>query len=264
MLRYIIMIVALIWSIKLSGQTYTIYTPLGNVIECSARAEFSQSEIVQLNDYYATAYPRAVMLSNSTNMYNGNGYAWAMQRGYDTCWINTYNKNGGQNIQKFYTNDLYTEIANTNLQSIAHVIYYYKAGHAAIYNPSIPGLYQSKWDHGPLMRHEPGYGPFSDMDDRKYYRVLGYYLTLHGDFETYVGVSNTYSAPIPGNSNYIRYVWHIYDHKGNDAGYSISSSANVATVTFTSVGVYQLVCEYYSTVTGEKLGEGFLEVFVDL
>ena len=264
MLRYSIIIVALICSIKLSGQTYTIYTPLGNVIECSARAEFSQSEIEQLNDYYATSYPRAVVLSNSSNMYNGNGYAWAMQRGYDTCWINTYNKTGGQNVQKFYTNDLYAEVSDHNLNSIAHVIYYYNAGHAAIYNPSIPGLYQSKWNQGPLMRHEPEYGPFSDMDDRRYYRVLGYYLTLNGDFETYVGVANTYSAPIPGNSSYIRYVWHIYDHKGNDTGYNFSSNTNVANVTFTSQGEYQLVCEYYSTISNEKLGEGSLQIYVYL
>lgn len=80
-----------------------------------------------------------------------------------------------------------------------------------------------------------------------------------------MGSTHTYTAPVPGgNSTSIRYEWIICDHKGNDAGYSISSSANVATVTFTSVGVYQLVCEYYSTVTGEKLGEGSLEVFVDL
>ena len=267
---FLIILVNLTISDSLLGQTYqtyTLYTPLGRAIECRLyNQELTEVEVLQRDESAATTYPRAVLLAHSSRSYNSNGYAWAMSRGWGPCWIEKETATGGDNIATFYTNDYYKEVTGTVLEDIAHVVYYYNSGQSALYDPNFPNLYQSKWVDGPVMRHEPSYGPWGSMGSRKYYSVKGQYYTLYGgDWETYVGSTHTYTAPVPGgNSTTIRYEWVVYDNKGNNTGYSISSSANVATVTFTSVGVYQLVCEYYSTVTGEKLGEGFLEVFVDL
>ena len=47
----------------------------------------------------------------------------------------------------------------------------YSGDHSAVPSKTVSGKYESKWGNGPLMRHDPTYGPSSyNMNNRKYYK----------------------------------------------------------------------------------------------
>lgn len=262
----IIFIYCLLSSYFAIGQTYTtIYTPLGKAVQCEVHEELSQATLQQATNAYLDTFPNAIIIDVASNLYNSNGYALMVKNGRNSCWINKLDSDGNSNVEKFFTNDYYKEVTSSSSQSSAPLVYYYSDGHSAVKSTTYTGKYESKWNNGPVMCHDIDYVPFPNPSNRKYYTKKSYSYAIQGSAETYVGNTQTYTAPIPGGSSTtIRYVWEIVDGKGENNGFTQSASGRTNTITFTKSGIFELYCIYYSTITNELLGEAWLEVLVDL
>lgn len=241
--------------------TATIYTKGGQAIEVLIydQEPLSEDRIAQINKYYTSTYPNATLLSDASARYNCHSYAWNMSDGGDTCWINEYNNDKNPNIAKYWTNDYYSETTEAN----AVKIYYYNGDHSAVASKSVSGMYESKWGQAPLMRHAPGYGPYTDMDKRKYYYhpdsssssstttpsvYDGLIQCSIGDGPVQVGVAADYRAV--GES--IGMVYVIETAKGDDAieaGYAVVNKVlyDGINVTFTRKGLYEMYLYFYNS-----------------
>lgn len=229
-----------------------IHTKGGKAIEVKIRAEMSKEEIQQYDEQYRKQFPEATMLSSSSATYNCHSYAWNLSDGGDTiCWINEQTKDKEPNIANYWTNDYYSETTESN----AKKIYYYKSDHSAIVSETVQGMYESKWGAMPLMRHAPGYGPYLNMNIRKYYNHIppisyGVIICSYGTGEIPKGVAADYYAKF---SDPYSMVCTIETAKGDDAiaeGYAEINSTfkgNVSgvNVTFNRTGIYEMCLKFY-------------------
>jgi len=144
-----------------NAQTVTLYTPKGHSVYAFTRDEMSTSDITYWTLYYILNYPLADAISSASTTYNCHSYAWNMHEGGPVCWLNEY-----PDLNKYWTGGSYKE---TTVAATAIKIFYYNGDHSAIPIP-FSSKYESKWGEGPLMQHDPGYGPLKyNMTDRKYY-----------------------------------------------------------------------------------------------
>lgn len=276
MKRIILSILSLIVFIHVYAYTTgTIYTPNGSAIEVLYFSEMSSSDITYYDNYYSEAFPNATLVGSSSATYNCHSYAWNMTEGGPTCWLNQFTLSGGANLSKYWTDGSYIETTESN----ATKVFYYNSDHSAIVKASDRTKYISKWGSVPLMEHAPGYGPYDDMVNRKYYIRN---TTIPDDPdpdpevpEVIVGVLS------PGYGDYLRnqeyeffpsqeinydgectYVWTIYNEEddiGSDAvalgkaTLECDEYPNVAKITFLTSGLFTVTVEIYNE-NEEQLG----------
>ncbi len=257
--------------------TATIHTKGGKAIEVIINPEMSKVLISQYNEEYKKMFPKATLLANASATYNCHSYAWNLSDGGKTiCWINETTSTGKPNIANYWTNDYYSETTESN----AKKVHYYLSDHSAIVSPTVPGMYESKWGAMPLMRHAPGYGPYQNMDKRRYYThsdtgsgelppvtvKYGLIKCSEGDGIIGVNVSAGYSANMPYGS-YSTMVCNIETAKGDNAieeGYAIitEKSDNSVRVTFTRAGIYEMYLRFYNS-SKQLVGEFSFEPIIE-
>jgi len=246
-----LLLVLVALDVNATDYTITIYTKYGQAIEAKILDEITPSMIQEFNDSCIIRFPCAVFLNNSTRTYNCHSYAWNISDGGTTiCWINQFTSSGQPNIAKYWTNDYYSETTEAN----AIKVFYYLSDHSAIVSPTVPGMYESKWGQGALMRHAPGYGPYPNMNYRRYYKpyVHGVLLCSNGTGTIGVNVSSTYNPLASSVPNIATtFIWSIEDSKEGDAieeGYAVINyqSGYVANITFTRPGNYDMTLRCYT------------------
>lgn len=239
---------------RASSEQTTVYTYYGTMVEGFNYDEMSNDEINSLNNYVETAFPNATYINTATRSYNCHSYAWNKIDGGNTCWINHSKSNdttSNSNIKAYWSDPLgYIETTN---EVEATKIHYYQSDHSAV-KSSVSGYYESKWGSGPLMRHAPGYGPYTNMDKRHYYKFGVNYMAFQildcntGNGTTQVGKTNTYS-PQKIYDRTTKYVWKIENGKGDDVTDSqyvdIEIFKNAATIIFNSTGIFTITCDCY-------------------
>lgn len=169
-----------------------IATPCGLIVDVLYLDEMTAEEISNLNNLFTQRFPNATKIGTATQTYNCHSYAWNMVEGGPTCWINassTDDIDNDDNLAKYWAgNCAYMEVS----ESSANKIYYYNSDHSAIFKLGDRSKYVSKWGRGPLMEHAPGYGPYIDMVNRRYYLKLEpEYVVITGEL-------------VPGTGTYLR------------------------------------------------------------
>ena len=265
MKRYILFICTVFASLcAYADETITVYTKCGQGVTGLILEEMTPMEIINANTDMLSNYPNAVYLASATNAYNCHGYAWNMMDGGPACWINATLDKGQSNLSKYWTSDYYMPTTEAK----ARKIYYYQSDHSAV--PSeVPGMYESKWGAGPLMRHAPGYGPYPHMEIREYYGKAMKRDMLqcsNGLGETRVGVSSIYT-PNPNNrfAGNVYCTWKIYGVRGEDADEKaniVIRSDIAASISFNTSGAYQIYATVYLKGTDEELGIYSFEALV--
>lgn len=242
-----------------------LYTKCGKSFIAYGNSEMSADDIAELNSYAIKTYPNATFISNASATYNCHGYAWSVSDGGKKVWINV------GSLSNYWTNDYYSEVTEDKAVKINY--YDQESDHSAIAS-SVPGMYESKWGAGPIMRHAPNYGPYPKMNLRKYYKHL-YCQALISCNGTNNGVVNankdyTYSIykDVP-NGAYVRHRWSIIDGKEDDAiGNGKAAIENdeknpSAVICIRQPGLYTISCEIYLSTTGEILGNAMYQALVE-
>lgn len=255
MKKYILCFLLVLITCYTSGQNTYVYTKFGKTVNV-----FSLSDVgfdaAYANSYAIQNFPQATFLSTSTRTYNCHFYAWHIaDGGSGYYWMNSEGNNN--NISKYWTDDYYAQTSDTS----APKIFYYDSDHSAIAS-SVSGMYESKWGEGPRMRHAPGYGPYSNMSNRRYYKKTYFngLLNPNGYGETQIGVSSYYSAPYLGNN--ITGIWDVTDAKGEYDGFTENPSGSTNTITFSKHGLFELNYHIYLISTGESVGTQAYQVIV--
>lgn len=258
------------------AQTYTtIYTKGGKAVEVMVTIEYPPSLLASYDEDARKSFPNATMLKNSSVKYNCHSYAWNLSDGGTVvCWINANTQDGSSNVSNYWTDGYYSETAEAKAQKI----HYYLSDHSAVVSTAVSGMYESKWGKGPLMRHAPNYGPYLNMDSRKYYShgqivtpdppvevKRGNITCDAGDVELSVNQSANYTADMPSYS-YSSMKCVIETAKGDDAvdaGYAIINKTfdGGVNVTFTRGGIYEMYLRFYNQ-SQKLVGEFFYEPVV--
>lgn len=164
--RYFILFICL-FVLQQFAISQTLYTPKGSVFYPYPTEEISNAKKAEYLAYVQTYYSEAIVLAPATATYNCHSYAWNMTCGGPTCWVNAGpTQTSDSNISVNWTDGSYVETT----ANYAEKIYYYQSDHSAVASTTVPGMYESKWGPWPLMRHAPGYGPYENMNKRRYYR----------------------------------------------------------------------------------------------
>lgn len=230
-------------------------TTYGQTVIGYTRTDMTEAEKTTFNAQYISTYPNATFISSSTYTYNCHSYAWNISDGGPNCWINA---DSSSYLFRYWTNDKY---CLSPFQSMGTKIYYYNSDHSAVKAQIAPNyLYISKWGAGPLMRHDPTYGPYSNMGQRNYYRSVGEPDILSGNTITTVGVSNVYEASIKDPSRF-SYEWIVENAKGDPVWYSHSPNNYLDTIIFTRQSLFTITCNIYYNNT--LIGFQWLEVAVE-
>lgn len=252
-----------------------IYTKGGQAVEVVFRQDPVGYDSKSDDEYYRKTFPNATFLSKSTVTYNCHSYAWNLSDGGGTvCWINATTSSKEPNIEKYWTNDYYS----ATVEEKAKKIHYCMSDHSAVVSTTVPGMYESKWGAGPLMRHAPNYGPYLNMDKRNYYNHFssstptvktGLIACSAGSGEIGVNVAAGYYADM-GTNTYSTMEYSIETAKGDDAvaeGYavinSVSKPSACINVTFTRAGIYEMYLRFYNQ-SHQLVGEFTFEPVVTL
>ena len=143
-----LLICMLFISILLFSQAINIYTPNGTKVMIETHSEMSQPEILIWNDKTANEFTNSFFLDNASYLYNCHSYAWNMKKeGGPKCWI--------QHPDPYMSDGSYERTFN---EAEAEIVFYrtldpYKI-HSAIKSSIVPGMYESKWGKGSLVRHD--------------------------------------------------------------------------------------------------------------
>lgn len=231
-------------------------TPEGKDIEAIANIpEMSAYEIEQLNKQTKNAFPQATFVCNSSSTYNCHSYAWNISEGGEKCWINQFKSNGGYNVALYWTNDAFVSIS----EDLAKKIFYPDGDHSAIRSIIEPDKYESKWGKGPVMRHAPGYGPYTNMAKRIYFvkaqqensYETGFLECTINNRSIYVGEAATFKTPKRWSDEY-SFEIQILNAKDEedviDTKAIINSlSSKEINVTFKAAGLYHITYNVYNT-----------------
>lgn len=248
----------------------TVLTHYGKTIETRVINNCPEEELAEHDNYCLMMYPNATLIAHSSHKYNCHSYAWNIYGRENFCryqWINPNNSTGGENLSKYWTNDLYQETTSNNNPTR---IVYKNLSHSAV-GPFSDGKVISKWGFGPLLRHNINDCPFP-TDGIKYYQRIGgdYALeTSVGEREVYVGESVNYwcnfryAPPVPVTYSFIQ----IEDHHGVDAianGKATVTRLSDITfnVTFTRAGIYEMVVNGFDT-RGDCIIRYYYEAIVE-
>lgn len=187
--------------------------------------------------------------------------------------MNQIDSKGNPNIAKYWTNDYYTETTEVN----AVKIFYYNSDHSAVASNTVSGMYESKWGSGPLMRHAPGYGPYLNMDQRKYYAHFntpntpvvfeGLINCSLGTGPLNVGVAADYTVE-NYSSQFYNMRYSIESSKGDDSvelGNAVINNVldNGINVTFTRQGLYEMYIRFYDKSSDELVAEFWYEPAIE-
>ena len=217
----------------------TIYTPKGSPVTGEILQEFSTNEISRLNTNISQQYPEATFIASASQCYNCHSYAWNMIEGGKRCWIN----NIGNNLSQYWKDGSYIETTENE----AEKIYYYNGDHSAILS-SVAGKYDSKWGAGPVMRHAPGYGPYTQMSNRKYYKKA---FGIEGPNWLYPG--SYYQYALTGGQSA---TWSITN---NNVGFTVDNKGLVTFGNLKNTGSFtlQAICNDGTIYTKEITVKGF-------
>lgn len=137
-------------SVKLmAGESYStgyVYTPNGTTVTTllNRSPEYTQSEILAINNSVANSYPNATFYSNASVKYNCHSYAW-YQQSANIHWINY--------PSSYMTDGSYTRYLGT--PSVGMKAYYYNGDHSGVVaNVSNGTIYiRSKWGPAGVYQH---------------------------------------------------------------------------------------------------------------
>lgn len=235
----------------------TIKTSKGMSIEAIVNIpELSPSDIDYVNNQFITTFPQATFVDNSTRAYNCHSYAWNMTEGGPKCWINQYKSDESSNIALYWEGGSFSETYNQNAQKI----FYPDGDHSAIMYNATSNIYQSKWGQGPLMRHAPGYGPYTNMNNRRYFRngepMTGEIFCSINNRSIYVNENATFTIKDSWPKDYA-YSVEILNAKDEEdvvgsKAIITDSSLRGVTVTFKAAGLYHLSFIIYAP-DGDKV-----------
>ena len=125
-----------------------------------------------------------------------------------------------------------------------------------------------------LMRHAPNYGPYENMEKRKYYKhfyrsdLISCEGTNNGIIKTNIDYTYSIIKDIP-TGNYVRYRWSIIDGKEDDATGNDKATLDYneknpsAIINIKQPGLYTINCEIYLSTTGEVLGDAMYQPLVE-
>lgn len=235
----------------------TIYTKGGKAVEVILRTDISDKLRYIYDAEIQKRFPNATLLNSATTTYNCHSYAWNLSDGGNTvCWINDSTSDKKPNVANFWNDGYYYETTEAN----AKKIHYFLSDHSAIVSPAEPGMYESKWGEGALMRHAPDYGPYLNMSSRKYYNnsgpekkpevKTGLITCSIGDGLVLVNQNAGYFANM-GTTAYSTMEYVIETAKGDDAveeGYAVITSIGESSVgvKFTKAGMYEMWIRFYN------------------
>lgn len=190
----------------------TIYTPNGSVVPnaylfVGYDIVPGSSEYIYIMSYVSQNYPNATIVGQPTYTYNSHGYAWHVSEGGNQVKISR--EVGNDFI--YWQDSSYVEVPEIEAKKIA---YTNSANHSAIKVDSI--WYQSKWGHGPLVKHLPDDCPYGSRDTKKYY--IDFILISSGiSGSTFPCGSEVYSVPVIPNNCTVSWEWEssVYNHSSN-------------------------------------------------
>ena len=148
-----------------------IYTPNGSPVVTFLMCESSIEKRKSLDQYYAQRYPNAVQIKtydncSSTRKFNCHGYAWLRVEQNIDRWIGTGWPNDIVDPEKIYITDgSYTEVSQ---ETYPGKVFWASGDHTAITTEQ-QGIFISKWNEWPLMKHAWNYSPFGS-NNLKYYQ----------------------------------------------------------------------------------------------
>ena len=170
-----LLIFYLVISFSIKGQCdirmYDIYTPKGSPVVTFLMCESSIEKRKSLDQYYAQRYPNAVQiktydLCSSTRKFNCHGYAWLRVEQNIDRWIGTGWSDDVVDPEKIYISDSsYTEASQ---ETYPGKVFWASGDHTAITTEQ-QGIFISKWNEWPLMKHAWNYSPFGS-NNLKYYQ----------------------------------------------------------------------------------------------
>ena len=170
-----LLIFYLVISFSIKGQCdirmYDIYTPKGSPVVTFLMCESSIEKRKSLDQYYAQRYPNAVQiktydLCSSTRKFNCHGYAWLRVEQNTDRWIGTGWSDDVVDPEKIYISDSsYTEVSQ---ETYPGKVFWASGDHTAITTEQ-QGIFISKWNEWPLMKHAWNYSPFGS-NNLKYYQ----------------------------------------------------------------------------------------------
>jgi hypothetical protein len=147
-----------------NAQDVYLYTPNGSQVYAYEEPEMSSSDIAYYNAECASSYPNAEILATASATYNCHSYAWNLTEGGTTiCHLDQF-----PDLHLYWDDGSYQQTTEAN----AVKIFYYEpdSDHSAVISTTHAGKYESKWGSYPLVRHSPEYGPYTNMQNRRYYR----------------------------------------------------------------------------------------------
>ena len=153
---------------------YDIYTPKGTPVVTFLMCESSLQDRLALDSYFAQTYPQAIQLKthkegndsiSSTRKFNCHGYAWLkVETGIDR-WIGTGWANDITDPERvFITDGSYIKIPQ---ETYPGKVFWNSGDHTAV-TTNQQGIFISKWNEYPLMKHAWNYSPYG-TNDLKYY-----------------------------------------------------------------------------------------------
>ena len=170
-----LLIFYLVISFSIKGQCdirmYDIYTPKGSPVVTFLMCESSIEKRKSLDQYYAQRYPNAVQiktydLCSSTRKFNCHGYAWLRVEQNIDRWIGTGWSDDVVDPEKIYISDSsYTEVSQ---ETYPGKVFWASGDHTAITTEQ-QGIFISKGNEWPLMKHAWNYSPFGS-NNLKYYQ----------------------------------------------------------------------------------------------
>lgn len=167
--------------------TSTLYTPVGSAVEARVHlGDVTPTQNYEAIIWYRQYYPYATVLDESTWNYNSHSYAWHNDVPEGNCyWIvdpSVYITDGSA--------------FETTATVGAKVCYYDGFGniiHSGIVRSVSGGVItvDSKWNKGPLYRHELSHCPYwEDTEYVKYYKFHDFVFTVKGEGTHYINCND--------------------------------------------------------------------------
>ena len=264
-----ITIIIFFCSLFLSQAQIVFHTPNGTVVDANQQGEtLTQLDIDSINAYcraYIDTFQTIELIGDASSTYNCHGYAWNMTEPENgvACWM--------QSPEVYWLDASYVEVdynyyinapAGTTKIHYPYVAkkdsagIYYSGDHSAVktgeYDDYITDyMYISKWGHWSLMLHRPEDGPYSNMEERRYYvpayRIIfkangGAFTDNVYSFESYVGDTVRYrGVPQDGGFGGTIQSYNLPPAARDSftfAGWATTANATIPDVSFSGSGYY--------------------------
>lgn len=223
----------------------TIYTPLNHQpLEGLNYTEMTATEIANIDAETSSAFSNAQLLYSSSAKYNCHSYAWHSRSTNNNVWLNRNDSNGVFQLQKYWTNDLYSEVPYADG---ANIVYYSSGDHSGALLTN--SMVESKWGRGPVMRHPIGDCPYVPSGKRFFMKlgapgpggsVVPETITIYGNSMVLVNSVNEYYLGVSRHGR--TYQWTVTD---------LSNPSSTGTYELTNLGpantsiFYTLKCKAY-------------------